>query len=83
MALHTASLHETREAMKERLSGIVPDFEIELMAELVFVINRIKEERGAIILGHNYMEPALYHTVPGRGRGLRFFRQHLQDDQLC
>ncbi len=64
MALHTSSLHDTREAMKQRLSGIVPDFEIHCKAELVFEINQIKEERGAIILGHNYMEPALYHTVP-------------------
>jgi quinolinate synthase len=50
--------------MREKLSGIIPDFEIHMKAELVFEINRIKAERGAIILGHNYMEPALYHTVP-------------------
>jgi quinolinate synthase len=50
--------------MKEKLSKLVPEFEIKYKAELVFEINKLKEERGAIILGHNYMEPALYHTVP-------------------
>jgi quinolinate synthase len=49
--------------MKEMLSKVVPEFEIKYKAELVYEINRLKEERGAVILGHNYMEPALYHTV--------------------
>jgi quinolinate synthase len=42
----------------------VPDFEIAVKAELAFKINRIKAEKNAVILGHNYMEPALYHSVP-------------------
>jgi len=42
----------------------VPDVELRIKAELVYEINRLKKERGAIILGHNYMEPALFHTVP-------------------
>ena len=42
---------------------MVPDFELEIKAELAFEINRLKHERGAVILGHNYMEPALYHSV--------------------
>ena len=41
MAIHASSLHDTREAMKERLSGVVPDFEIHAKAELVFEINRL------------------------------------------
>lgn len=55
---------ETAELMRMRLKGIVPDVEISLKADLVFEINRLKKERNAIILGHNYMEPALYYGVP-------------------
>jgi quinolinate synthase len=33
-------------------------------AELAVEINRLKKERNAVILGHNYMEPALFHAVP-------------------
>lgn len=50
--------------MQAKLSKLVPDVELRIKAELVYEINRRKKERGAIILGHNYMEAALYHTVP-------------------
>ncbi len=58
------TLQETEDRMRAKLAGIVPEFEIGLKAELAFEINRLKHERNAVILGHNYMEPALYHSVP-------------------
>lgn len=50
--------------MLAKLGKIVPEVELRYKAGLVREINELKRERGAIILGHNYMEPALYHTVP-------------------
>lgn len=58
-----ASPQATRERMHDKLAKLLPDFEIEAKAELVMEINRLKRERNAIILGHNYMEPALFHFV--------------------
>lgn len=54
---------ETLERMRRRLSGIVPDVGLAAQAELAFQINQLKREINAVILGHNYMEPALYHSV--------------------
>ena len=63
MALQTKTVESTYLALREMLSGVVPEFELSHKAELVYRINQLKVERGAIILGHNYMEPALYHSV--------------------
>ncbi|MFZ6028436.1 MAG: quinolinate synthase NadA [Chloroflexota bacterium] len=46
------------------LHTIVPAVELRYKAELAVEINRLKKERNAVILGHNYMEPALFHSVP-------------------
>jgi len=50
--------------LQEMLGDIVPDFELKLKSELAAEINRLKIEKNAVILGHNYMEPALFHSIP-------------------
>jgi quinolinate synthase len=50
--------------LRQSLSTVVPDFELKYKAELAFRINELKRERNAVVLGHNYMEPALYHSIP-------------------
>lgn len=59
----TSSVQATFEWMQERLGHLIPDIELRAKAELAVAINRLKKERDAVILGHNYMEPALYHAV--------------------
>ena len=63
MAVSAPSVKATYESLKSKLEGIVPEFELSYKAELAYHINQLKAERGAVILGHNYMEPALYHSV--------------------
>ena len=61
--------------MRQRLSNVVPDFELAYKAELAFKINQLKKKLNAVILAHNYMEPALYHTVSDyRGDSLELAR---------
>ncbi len=50
--------------MRRKLEGIVPDAELREKAEIAVEIEHLKKERRAVILGHNYMEAALYHSVP-------------------
>ncbi len=64
MGIQADTLEATFKAMQEKLTGIVPEIELRYKAELAYEINQLKKERGAIILGHNYMEPALFHSVP-------------------
>ncbi|GMU93382.1 MAG: quinolinate synthase [Candidatus Hydrogenedentota bacterium] len=55
---------ETLERMRAKLANIVPDVELQLKADYAHRINLLKRELNAVILGHNYMEPALFHSVP-------------------
>jgi len=50
--------------MKALLRNVVPDVELRIKAELAEQINQLKAGKNAVILGHNYMEPALYHSIP-------------------
>ncbi len=70
------------EAMKAKLEKVVPDFELRYKAELAEEINRLKVEKNAVILGHNYMEPALYYSIPDfRGDSLDLARKAAQTDK--
>ncbi len=69
------SVDELYEDMKAHLSDIVPDPELRIKAELAYEINQLKIERNAVILGHNYMEAALYHSIPDfKGDSLQLSR---------
>ena len=76
----------TTEEMYEKLSRLlhdtVPDFELRLKAELAVEINRLKQEKNAVILGHNYMEPALFHSIPDFvGDSLELSRKAAETDK--
>lgn len=64
MTLFADTVQGTYGEIRRKLNGVVPEIELLYKAELVYEINRLKKERGAVILGHNYMEPVLFHTVP-------------------
>ncbi len=50
-------------AVAARLSGVVPEIEFETVAGLIADITRLKAERNAIVLAHNYMVPEIFHGV--------------------
>lgn len=58
------NFEQTLEKLTRILSDQYSEAELILKAEMAMKINKIKNERNAVILGHNYMEPALFHTVP-------------------
>ncbi|MEJ2522683.1 MAG: quinolinate synthase NadA [Gammaproteobacteria bacterium] len=71
----TTSADTVYESLKSRLSRVMPDFEIRLKADVAAEILDLKRERNAVILAHNYMEPALFYSVPDyRGDSLELSR---------
>ncbi len=76
------SAHEMYVSLKAKLGDMVPDVELRYKAELADEINRLKIEKNAVILGHNYMEPALFHSIPDyTGDSLELCRQAARTDK--
>ncbi len=70
------------DTLRAKLENIVPDVELRYKAELAVEINALKEERNAVILGHNYMEPALFYSIPDfTGDSLELSRKAAQTNK--
>jgi len=69
------------DVLAERLEDVPSDRELRTKAERAAEINQLKREQNAVILGHNYMEPALFHTIPDyTGSSLELSRRAAEAD---
>jgi len=50
-------------ALYEKVKSVIPAFEWPAYAPLIAAINRLKRERNAVILAHNYMTSEIFHCV--------------------
>ncbi len=47
--------------VSRRLSDVLPDIEIAIASPIIDEIDRLKRERNAIVIAHNYMTPDIFH----------------------
>jgi quinolinate synthase len=63
------------------LSGIVPDIELAILTPIIADIERLKRERNAVVLAHNYMTPDIFYGVADlRGDSLQLARMAAETD---
>lgn len=76
------SVEDIFKEMKSKLSNLIPEEELRRKAELAYEINRLKKEKNALILGHNYMDAALFHSIPDyTGDSLELARKAANTDK--
>jgi len=65
----------------DRLAGVLPEIERHIVGPIIADIDRLKQERDAIVLAHNYMTPDIFHGVADlAGDSLQLARMAAETD---
>jgi len=72
----TPEVKRETDALYEKVEHVIPPFEWPAYAPLIAAINRLKREKNAVILAHNYMTSEIFHCVGDfRGDSLQLARE--------